>query len=72
MNANLEDNELIAGLEWNLENPNQIDLTWYFISQTHHVYSFRWMSYFDLASQSWVSASPRTLVTILLPILSPI
>merc|ERR1712037_511087 len=49
MNANLVDNELIAGFEWNLENPNQIDLTW-------------WMSYFDLGSQSWVSAPPRTLV----------
>lgn len=30
MNANLVDNELIAGFEWNLENPNQIDLTWCF------------------------------------------
>ena len=30
MNANLVDNELIAGFEWNLENPNQIDLTWWF------------------------------------------
>ena len=28
INANLVDNELIAGFEWNLENPNQIDLTW--------------------------------------------
>ena len=28
MNANLVENELIAGFEWNLENPNQIDLTW--------------------------------------------
>ena len=23
------ENELIAGFEWNLENPNQIDLTWW-------------------------------------------
>ena len=29
MNANLVENELIAGFEWNLENPNQIDLTWF-------------------------------------------
>ena len=24
---------------------------------------FRWMSYFDLGTQSWVSAPPRTLVS---------
>merc|ERR1712109_426818 len=49
MNANFVENELIAGFEWNLENPNQIDLTW-------------WMTYFDLGTQSWVSPPPRTLV----------
>ena len=47
-NANFVENELIAGLEWNLHG-SQIDLTW-------------WITFFDLSSQSWKSASPNTLV----------
>jgi len=48
VNANFVENELIAGFEWNLHG-TQIDLTW-------------WMTYFDLSTNSWVEAEPRTLV----------
>jgi len=42
MNANFMENELISGFEWNLQNSDQIDLTW-------------WMTWFDLGSNSWES-----------------
>lgn len=41
MNANLDADELIAGFEWNIHDP-QIDMTW-------------WMTWFDQGSQSWTS-----------------
>jgi len=48
VNSNFVDHELIAGFEWNMHG-TQIDLTW-------------WMTYFDLSSNSWKQAKPRTLV----------
>eukprot|EP00091_Calanus_sinicus_P011868 TRINITY_DN2677_c0_g1_i8.p1 TRINITY_DN2677_c0_g1~~TRINITY_DN2677_c0_g1_i8.p1 ORF type:complete len:305 (+),score=61.65 TRINITY_DN2677_c0_g1_i8:62-976(+) len=41
MNADLVNNELISGFEWNVHD-SQIDMTW-------------WMTWFDLGSQSWTS-----------------
>ena len=41
MNADLVNNELISGFEWNVHD-SQIDMTW-------------WMTWFELGSQSWTS-----------------
>jgi hypothetical protein len=43
LNADLTQDPLIAGFEWNIRTDvGQIDLTW-------------WMTWFDLGSQSWTS-----------------
>ena len=41
MNSNFDENPLIAGLEWNIQDDKgQIDITW-------------WMTWHDLGSNSW-------------------